>query len=112
MLSRFLLRAPLALVRSASAAVHGKREEAVAQFAHAREVDPLSMSADQAALVPLAIFRQNDQGLEVAKNYSVSESVLRTRHGVSVSVIITDRIKASVLGCCGVDMTGWSVQIR
>ena len=81
-------------------------------IAHAREVDPLSMSADQAALVPLAIFRQNDQGLEVAKNYSVSESVLRTRHGVSVSVIITDRIKASVLGCCGVDMTGWSVQIR
>jgi hypothetical protein len=110
MLCRFLLRARLALVRSAAAAVHAKREEAVAQFAHAREVDPLSISAEQAALVPLA--SQNDQGLEVAKNYSVSESVLRTRHGVSVSVIITDRIKASVPGCCGVDMTGWSVQIR
>jgi tetratricopeptide (TPR) repeat protein len=47
--------------------VHGRREEAVAEWDRVRELDPLSPSAKLAVLVPLAIFRQNDQALAVAK---------------------------------------------
>jgi eukaryotic-like serine/threonine-protein kinase len=46
---------------------HGRREEAVAEFNRAWELNPLSTSPNQRRLIALYIFRQNDQALEVAK---------------------------------------------
>jgi serine/threonine-protein kinase len=47
--------------------IHGRRVEGVAEINRARELDPLAMSASQARLNVLSIFRQNAEALELQK---------------------------------------------
>jgi TolB-like protein/Flp pilus assembly protein TadD len=46
---------------------HGRRVEAVTELERARELDPLTISASEARVTQLAIFRKNEEALELQK---------------------------------------------
>jgi TolB-like protein/Tfp pilus assembly protein PilF len=46
---------------------HRRLEESVAELERARDLDPLSMSASEARLISLAMYRQNAEALDLAK---------------------------------------------